>query len=73
MGFPVPLSMWMKGDLHDFVADMLLSQKARERGLFDANAIERKLGTSSAFSRSLWGALSLELWHQQFVDQAAAG
>ena len=68
MGFPVPLNQWLAGDLKDFTADCLLSRSCRERGLFDPKAIERAISGQSAFGRSIWGALCLELWHRQFID-----
>lgn len=71
MGFPVPLQLWARGRAKDFFHDVLLSRRARERGLFDAGAVERLIRQESAFSRTLWGVLQIELWHQQFIDQDA--
>jgi asparagine synthase (glutamine-hydrolysing) len=68
MGFPVPLNQWMKHELHDFVTDILLSQRCRQRGIFAPAAIEDALFADRPFSRSLWGALCLELWYEQFID-----
>jgi asparagine synthase (glutamine-hydrolysing) len=70
MGFPVPLTQWLAGPLKDFAADVLLSKAAKERGLFNVDAVEKALARSQAFSRSIWGALCLELWHRQFIDRA---
>ena len=69
MGFPVPLNRWARGELKDFIHDVLLSRKAQERGLFDPDAIRKAVEGDSAFSRSLWGAICLELWHRQFMDK----
>jgi len=68
MGFPVPLTQWVKNELRDFVHDILLSKRSRERGLFNAKAMAKTLETSQAFNRSIWGAICLELWHRQFID-----
>ena len=68
MGFPVPLQHWARGRARDFVHDVLLSQRARERGLFDPKVVERLIEQEGAFSRVLWGLLQLELWHRQFID-----
>jgi asparagine synthase (glutamine-hydrolysing) len=68
MGFPVPLTEWLRGELRDFAADLLLSRRARERGLFRPEAVEAALSDAGPFSRALWGALCLELWHRQFID-----
>ncbi|MBM3222728.1 MAG: asparagine synthase (glutamine-hydrolyzing) [Candidatus Tectomicrobia bacterium] len=71
MGFPVPLNQWFKHELRTFVADFLLSQRCRERGIFNPTAIEAALSRSQPFSRALWGALCVELWHRQFIDQVS--
>jgi len=71
MGFPVPLKEWFDGELKDLVQDVFHGQGARHRPLFDAKAILASLGRTSRFSRSTWGLLSLELWHQMFHDRAA--
>lgn len=69
MGFPVPLKEWMqKGPVREFVCDVLLSQRSKQRGLFIPEALERLIDTEAAFGRQLWGVLCLELWHQQFID-----
>jgi asparagine synthase (glutamine-hydrolysing) len=68
MGFPVPLHLWARGRAGEFFRDVLLSQACRERGLFDATAIEKLLREERAFGRRLWGLLNLELWCQTFLD-----
>lgn len=69
MGFPVPLGEWMAGGpVRDFVHDVLTSRCSRERGLFDPGALARLLDREVPFGRQLWGALCLELWHQQLID-----
>jgi asparagine synthase (glutamine-hydrolysing) len=72
MGFPVPLQHWARGAARDFFNDVLLSQRTRERGLFEPAAVERLLNQEAAFSRVLWGLLQLELWHRQFIDSGPA-
>jgi asparagine synthase (glutamine-hydrolysing) len=68
MGFPVPLQHWARGPAREFFADVLLSQRTRERGLFDMVRVERLMREASSFSRALWGLLQLELWHREFID-----
>jgi asparagine synthase (glutamine-hydrolysing) len=68
MGFPVPLSHWFKTELRDYVSDVLLGERSRQRGLFDPDALEAELRSEKPFSRSTWGALNLELWHRTFID-----
>lgn len=69
MGFPVPFSEWLKaGPVRDFVGDVLLGQRSRERGLFRPDALERLIKAEGQYGRQLWGALCIELWHQTFID-----
>jgi len=69
MGFPVPLSEWMKGGVvRDFVNDTLLSQASYERGLYRKESLQNMTNSQGVGSRQLWGALNLELWHQRYID-----
>ncbi|MBS0613884.1 MAG: asparagine synthase (glutamine-hydrolyzing), partial [Proteobacteria bacterium] len=68
MGFPVPLHKWARGAAKDFFHDVLLSQRARERGLFDMKVVAELINQEAAYSRVLWGMLQLELWHREFID-----
>ena len=68
MGFPVPLSEWFSGAIRDFLTDTLLGDRARQRGIFRVEGVERLLTGQSTFDRQLWGLLSLELWFQAFID-----
>ena len=69
MGFPVPLKEWMRGGcVRDFVGDTLLASRSLERGIFNPVALRAMLDEQGVGGRQLWGALSLELWHRQFID-----
>jgi asparagine synthase (glutamine-hydrolysing) len=71
MGFPVPLNLWLKrgGPARDLIGDILGSERARTRAyLLNGLSIDAVLDSQSAYGRNLWALLSLELWHQQFVD-----
>lgn len=68
MGFPTPLAQWTKGVARDFVRDTLLSNRVRERGIYNVNAIERAIDNEREFGRVVWGLLCLELWHRVFID-----
>jgi len=69
MGFPVPLSSWMKGPLREFVSDILLGQTAKQRGLYDQKEAKRILKEEQTFDRRIWGLLNLELWFRTFIDR----
>ncbi len=68
MGFPVPLAEWVRGPLRDFVADHLLSDRARQRGIYDMSAVEGLVNAERPYGRQIWGLLNLELWHRTFID-----
>lgn len=71
MGFPVPLNQWMKTDLRDFVLDTFQTQKRMDRPYFNTQKIIDAVEKEGKFSRKVWGLLSLELWHQEFLDKAS--
>jgi asparagine synthase (glutamine-hydrolysing) len=69
MGFPVPLNEWMQGGcVRDFVGDTLLATRSLERGIYKPEALHGMMSSQGVGGRQLWGALSLELWHQRFID-----
>jgi asparagine synthase (glutamine-hydrolysing) len=71
MGFPVPLNLWIKrgGKARDLIGDTFSSKKARTRSyLAKTLSLDEILDSQSIYGRNLWAFLSLELWHQQFID-----
>lgn len=70
MGFPVPLTEWMRGDLNEFITDIFTSKKAKEREYLNPNFdIVKLISREGKFSRKLWGLLCLELWQEEFHDK----
>jgi asparagine synthase (glutamine-hydrolysing) len=69
MGFPVPLTEWMRGPARDFVGDILSTRAARNRELFDNRKALAGLESEGRFGRKMWGLLCLELWQQTFHDR----
>ena len=68
MGFPTPLTQWTNGVAKDFVRDILLSDRVRQRGIYNIAAIEGALKSEHEFGRVVWGLLCLELWHRIYID-----
>ncbi len=70
-GFGIPLGAWLRRDMTP-VRDILLSRRARERGLWRSAVIERLIKEHQSgrrdHNRQLWALLTLEEWHRQFVD-----
>jgi hypothetical protein len=52
----------------EFVSDILMSTVSRNRGIYSESALARMISEPGVGGRQLWGALSLELWHQQYID-----
>jgi len=68
MGFPVPVSTWLRTWLFDAVADVLHSQEARERGLYNIGTIQHDLERYRRgeidITERLFRAFETELWFQ---------
>jgi asparagine synthase (glutamine-hydrolysing) len=75
MGFGIPLDSWLRGELCDFARETLLSPTALARGYFRPEAVAKLLEEHLSGARNhgyqLWSLLTLELWHRQWIDQAA--
>jgi asparagine synthase (glutamine-hydrolysing) len=71
-GFAVPLGRWFRGRLGEFVRELLLSERARRRGIVNAAYVEKLLKRNQGrdLDFQLWMLISFELWAQRFLDQA---
>lgn len=70
MGFPVPITEWIRGEAYEFVYDTFSSRRAVNRELTNNKRILENLTQEPKFGRKIWGLLCLELWQQEFHDQA---
>jgi asparagine synthase (glutamine-hydrolysing) len=71
-GFGVPLRTWLRRDLCEMVDDLLGADRIKARGYFEPKAI-RTLVDDDREGRAdntyrIWALLTLELWHQVFLD-----
>ncbi len=78
-GFGLPMASWMRGPLKPLLHDMLLSQKARERGIMRPAAVQSMLAEHESGRRDNSGFLYvlyvLEQWLSEFqstVEQPVA-
>lgn len=73
MGFAIPINTWLAGELEPLVRDALLSQRARERGLFDPAGLERMISDHVSGRElqgyRLWSLLCLELWFREVAER----
>lgn len=72
MGFGVPVGNWFRGDMKDFICEVLLSEKALKRGIIRSEMIEKYVLEHTTGKRDytfqVWILLMLELWFQKFID-----
>lgn len=70
-GFSVPIDRWMREDLAPLSREVLLDQRARERGILEPAAIESLLakqqrGEPRGFQ--IWSLMILELWYRECLE-----
>jgi len=74
VGFTVPLSPWFRGPLRPMLQETLMSSAALGRGLMRPESVrsfvEDHMSGRRDRGRELWTLLTLELWHQQWIDRA---
>jgi asparagine synthase (glutamine-hydrolysing) len=72
MGFGVPLPILLGKELQGFTREILLSEKAVNRGLFNSQVVERLIDEQRRDVKDnswrIWTLLMLELWFQRFID-----
>lgn len=70
--FPVPALKYVRGEFLDFMRDILHSDAARQRGLFQPAYVEKLLAKPEEYhtrllGSKLWHLALLEMWLQQHV------
>lgn len=72
MGFGVPVGRWLRGEMSDFMRDVLLSQSALSRGLLRPEKlrqyVDEHVSGKLDHSFQVWTLLMMELWFQRFID-----
>lgn len=68
-GFAVPLAHWFRGQLRGMLHDVLLSERARRRGIVNPEFVQVLLEEHASGRRNnshwLWSLLMVELWFQE--------
>ncbi len=71
-GFSIPKKTWFKAELKDFSNQVLLNERARQRGVLDSRMVEKILHLHNTgerdYSKWIWCLLNLELWFKTFID-----
>ena len=72
MGFNAPVGAWIKGSAKELMLDLLSENTIRRRGYFNYSYINRliteHLTEREYHANQLWQLMTLELWHQVFID-----
>jgi len=76
-GFTLPVREWFRGPMYDFGKQILLSEEAARRDLFDPRYMrllldQHKRGAQNHHYR-LWALVCFELWCRTYLDADAAG
>ncbi len=72
MGFGIPVSHWFRGEMKDFVKQILLSEKFGKRGIANPHFVRKLIDEHTSGKQDhgwkLWILIMLELWFQKFID-----
>jgi asparagine synthase (glutamine-hydrolysing) len=72
MGFGCPIDHWFRAELKEMAYDVLLSERATSRQIFQRSYVERLLDEHTSgrvmHHTRLWALLMLELWFRMWVD-----
>jgi asparagine synthase (glutamine-hydrolysing) len=71
MGFPVPVGKWLRSAFARVVDEYVLSERTRERGIFDHEYIGELAARHKAgedHSERLWALINFEIWQRRFFD-----
>ncbi len=73
MGFPVPINKWLGKDFLFLLRELLLSSRARSRGIYNIRFIESVINRSEGelsprLGLQLWMLLNIELWFLHYMD-----
>ncbi|HEX8183710.1 MAG TPA: asparagine synthase-related protein, partial [Blastocatellia bacterium] len=74
MGFPVPVGAWLRGRFSHVIDEYVLSERAQQRGIFDAGFIRHLVARHAAgenHSERLWALVNFEIWQRRFMDGEA--
>ncbi len=76
LGLNLPISLWFRNELKDWVMSVLSEKRIRSRGIFRPGAvrliIEEHMSGRRDFSLFLWALIMLDLWMQIYIDGKGA-
>ena len=70
--FYVPIDLWIKNDLKDYVSEVLSEETIRNQGIFNYNYIKKifdKYDKSGLFyARQLWNLITFQTWYNLYIE-----
>ena len=71
-GFSIPVARWFREDLSDYVKDILMDNRTKQRGIFSSKGIEsiirRHQNGEWDYGSALWSLIIFELWARMYLD-----
>lgn len=71
MGFGVPIEHWFRGEIKDYVREILLGKDSLVQKIFQKKSLEALIhehqNTKINHAHRLWALLTLELWNRRFT------
>ncbi len=72
MGFAVPINKWINSEWHDLSHDLVLSDKAKTRNIFNVRYVNRVFKEHHSGIRNhsglIWSLMVLEMWYRRYID-----
>ena len=71
MGFPVPFGNWLRREFRTVVDEFVLSERALDRGIFDADFVRQLVARHNAgenHDERMWFLINFEIWQRQFIE-----
>lgn len=67
MGFALPVDIWFRGELKDFISDII--EKSKNYGIFNHNylklILDEHLGNKRNHQRTLWTFMMYQIWYEK--------
>lgn len=77
VGFQVPIGHWLRSENNADLRDLIVGERTRERGLFEAEYVRRILREHTAgkanHQRRLFVLIAIELWCRTHLDASFSG
>ena len=71
--FSAPIRSWLRKDLGQLTSELLSEESISNRGYFNPGVIQQMVkehqNEMQDHSLRIWALLTLEIWHQIFIDQ----